>query len=307
MAMPIRHLDANFGPKTSPGALMSSRSGPTLRSSESPPHATRPASASPSDPTPAAIQLERFERSVRDPQRLALILRLLGPLQGAQCLFLGCGAPSGALPFHLRAAGGRWVWAELTSRWTRELGELLAEPINVVLPTRLPFLDGQFHRVVVLDPNLAGSLAAPLSRELGRVLAPHGRMVTVAGNQHPAFSIRLLHERSAARTGELDPKQAVDAPYYRHQLAIRPEEEVPPGLSFRDLEAMAAVAGLIPDTRGACSRFFSEWVEETRRRHGAGAVGPLGRTVAALDHLVPSARGATVAVAARKPALAAAG
>lgn len=299
MAMPMYRWDSEQGASASlepvgTGAL--SASDPYL---ESP--------TSPDRPTPAGLQLERFERSVRDPQRLALILRLLGPLQGAQCLFLGCGAPSGALSFHLRAAGGRWVWAELTSRWTREIGELLAEPVNVVLPNRLPFLDGQFHRVVVLDPNLAGSLAAPLSRELGRVLAPHGRMVTVAGNQHPALSIRLLHEMSAARSTTAESEQVLDAPYHRAQLAIHPREEVPAGLSFAELEAMSAMAGLIPDTRGACSRFFSEWVEETRRRHGAKAVGRLGRMVAALDHLVPTVRGATVAVSARKPAAANAG
>ncbi len=291
--MPVRKPDAGADPAAPAGGRLGS----------APPPFPQPLH-SPDGPTPAAIQLERFERSVREPQRLALILRLLGPLTGAQCLFLGCGAPSGALPFHLRAAGGRWVWAELTSRWTREMGELLAEPVSVVLPSRLPFLDGQFHRVVVLDPNLVGSQAVPLSHELGRVLAPLGRMVTVAGNGKPALSIRLLHERSAARSAGSDATGEADAPYNRAQLALHSQDDVLPGLSFRELEAMADEAGLIPDTRGACSRFFSEWVEETRRRNGAGPVGPLGRVVASLDHLVPTTRGATVAVAARKPAMA---
>lgn len=253
-------------------------------------------------PTPAAVQLERFDRSVREPQRLALILRLLGPLQGAQCLFLGCGAPSGALPFHLRAAGGRWVWADLTTRWTLDLGELLAESVYVVPPARLPFLDGQFHRIVVLDPNLAGSLAVPLSQELGRILAPHGRMVAVADNGQPALSIRLLHQRIAIRNSCDQREPGVDSSYHRKRLALHSWEEVPHGLSFRELEVMSTLGGLIPITRGACSRFFSEWMEELRQERGAGHLGILGRMVASLDHLIPTVRGATVAVAAHKPA-----
>ena len=253
------------------------------------------------DPTPAARQLDGFDRSVRDPQRLALILRLLGPLDGAHCLFLGCGAPSGALPFHLRASGGQWTWAELTTRWTSELRELLGERVEVVLPGRLPFLNRQFHRIVVLDPNLAGSLALPLSHELGRILTPHGRMVSVASNGRPALSIRLLHDRVAARSFAEAPASRVDAPDQRQSLAVSPSEDVPAGLSFADLEAMSRAAGLVPDTRGTCSRFFSEWVEEVRRRRNDGQLGPLGRMVAALDHLIPTTRGATVAVSARKP------
>lgn len=235
---------------------------------------------------PAAIQLDRFDRSLRESQKLALILRLLGPLENAKCLMLNCGGSSGALSFHLRARGGEWAWAEISPRWTDDLRELLGDPVAVVNPQRLPFATGQFHRVVVLDPGLASSPSVRFSRELGRIVKPHGRLVALSANSRPTLSIRLL-------------RRALDQENGAHRNGSRAPEGG--GDSCKELERLALNAGLIPDTRGACSRFFSECMEELRQRRGSGAMGTLGRAIAALDYLVPTARGATVAVAARKP------
>ena len=236
--------------------------------------------------TPAVLQLERFERSLREPQKLALLLRLLGPLQDAACLMLDCGSPTGALAFHLRAAGGDWTWATLSLDRTADLVELLAEPVTVVMPPLLPFPEGAFHRIAVLNPPRTLCEDAQFSQEVGRVLAPHGRLAVLSRNRDSTLLLRLLRERVVRRSGRPN-----SAPGWA------PDEFC----SVGELERFAWAAGLFPDTRGACSRFFSECVEEFRLTKRSETVGSVGRLLAALDYLIPSERGDTVAVAARKP------
>ena len=248
---------------------------------------------------PPAKQLQRYDRSIREPQRLALILRLLGPLQDKRCLLVSCGGGTGGLSFHLRAEGGTWSWADLHPEHAGGVAPLLAEPVTVVRAGELPYPDHTFDRVVVLELHHAGESASTLVGEVRRVLTPGGRTAIVAAHPNPRLPFRLLEP--------LLPGSATE----------KSDPDGPLGLSLSSMVAMVRDHGLIPEARGACSRFFSELVEWAHKRNDpavpgnhresdgepAARVHPLGRLVASLDYLIPGSSGYTLAVSSRRPPL----
>ncbi len=253
----------------------------------------------PASGMPPARQLQRYDRSIREPQRLALLLQLLGPLKDERCLLVSCGSGTGGLSFHLRAEGGSWSWADLCPEHARAVAPLLAEPVTVVRPGELPYPDTSFDCVVILELHHAGESASALVREVQRVLTPGGRAAILAAHPSPRLPFRLLERLlPGSRNGERDPHGPV-------------------GLSLARMEAMVHDHGLIPEARGACSRFFSELVEWAHDRNGlptpgdgeesdgetAARIHPLGRLVASLDYLIPGSSGYTLAVSCQHPPL----
>ena len=61
-------------------------------------------------------QLQVFDVSLKKRQKLAMLLELLGPLEGQQCLLVTNGDNPGSLNYHLRRAGGEWRWCELEEK-----------------------------------------------------------------------------------------------------------------------------------------------------------------------------------------------
>jgi SAM-dependent methyltransferase len=275
---------------------------------------TNPGHRAPDGPPPS-WQLEMFERSLKKRQKLALILRLLGRLGKERCLLVTSGDNTGALNFHLRAAGGRWTWAELEAERIREMARLLGEPVEHVAPDRLPFPDGSFDRIVTIDVHEHLAEVQPLNREIARVLAPAGTAVVTTPNGDPRLPVAIL-KRLLGMTPEV----------YGHRVQ---------GYTTAELQAMVRAVGLVPERTGAYSRLFTESIElainfayvkllRGRGEEGGGdgiaptssgdlgevkgayrlyaRVFPLLRAVAALDHLIPGKGGYAVAVAARKPA-----
>ena len=251
---------------------------------------------------PPSWQLEYFDGSLKERQKLALLLRLLGELEGRNCLLVACGPNTGALNFHLRAAGGEWAWTETDPGQIAETRALLGEPVKLVSPTLLPFPDESFQRIVVLDGHRTGEDHPALFGEFQRLLTPGGRAVacTPNGNNHLPF--RLL-ERWLGPTPDLSTPSRDGQPESRSGDPGRwPRTR---GLRHRELEALALSVGLQPETRGACSRFFSEAVEwiRLRRRAGRSVLPPpsrLSRLTAALDHLMIGGGGYSVAISMRK-------
>jgi SAM-dependent methyltransferase len=222
------------------------------------------------DPAP----LESFERSLKSRQQLALLVRLLGTLGEHRCLLVSEGATGGALHFHLRAAGGCWTWAGTRAAFVPAAAELLGECVNLVSPEALPFENEAFDRVVVhhLHPELASSPS--FGREIQRILVPGGITVWTAPNGHPRLPLNAFRGR---RNGASPPDRRA-------------------GLRFREMEALAAGAGLAPLARGTCSRFFTELIHRSGARPG-----PLLKGVAVLDHILLGVAGYEVAISARKP------
>ncbi len=251
-------------------------------SAPTPPRDARGGRRASPDPTP----LEAFDRSVKAPQQLALILRLLGQIGEHRCLFLSTGGGRGALEFHLRAAGGGWTWASTRTNGIPPAAELLGETVTLVAPPRLPFADHSFDRVVAhhLPAHLLRSPA--FRRETQRTLVPGGITVWTAPNGNPWLPANALR-RLTGRPGAAPREGVVNG---------RRSSSSYGGMTFREMEAMALDVGLAPIARGGCSRFFTEIIHWMEREPG-----PLLRGLAVLDHLIPGAAGYDLAVAARKP------
>lgn len=247
-----------------------------------PRHARGGRRASP-DPGP----LEAFDRSLKAPQQLALILRLLGQVAEHRCLFLSArDEGDGALQFHLRAAGGCWTWASTRKNGIPPAAELLAETVSLVAPPRLPFADHSFDRVVAHDLPVRLLRSRAFRQETERTLVPGGITVWTAPNGNPWLPVNALR-RLIGRFDAAPPAEVVNG---NSPASSRG------GMTFREMEAMALEIGLSPIARGGCSRFFTEFIHWMERDPGSFL-----RSLAVLDHLIPGAAGYDLAVAARKP------
>lgn len=260
-------------------------------------------------------QLEMFDFSLKKRQKLRMLLELLGPLTIERCLLVTHGDNPGSLNYHLRAAGGRWNWAELEPDGIPHMEGLLRERVHAARLDNLPFPDSGFDRVVAVDVHEHVDDVLPLNRELARVTATGGVVLvtTPSGNRRLPVAVlkRWVGMAEAA---------------YGHRVQ---------GYRTEELEEMLEAVGLEPEGRGAYSRFFTEVAELAinfvyvkvlgRRREGGGpaageiaprsaddleSVGgayrayrrvfPLIRAFSSLDRLIPGTGGYAVGVAARK-------
>ncbi len=230
-------------------------------------------------PTAGAGRLDEFDRSLRARQRLALVLRLLGRLDGRRCLLLTPAVDESAFAFHLRAAGGCWTWATTRSEAATAMSDLLGEKVHVTSATATPFEQGTFDRVVVTEANQVLHGDERLEAELARVLSPGGLSVLTAPHHGRSFRLGGWPSR-ASRNGSTSSRNGSTA------HAAQAEEIAPPSLG----------AGLYPVARGSCSRAFTRLVDRTPGLHGRPA-----RLLAALDYLLPASDGFDVALSMMKP------
>jgi SAM-dependent methyltransferase len=121
-----------------------------------------------------------FRRSVLKQRKLAEITAMLGPTEDLRCLDLG--SDNGIVSLLLRRRGGDWASADMTEESVASIRELVGSDVHRVSGERLPFPDGEFDRVVVVDmlEHVADDRA--FAAELARVLRP-GRP---PGRQHAA-------------------------------------------------------------------------------------------------------------------------
>jgi SAM-dependent methyltransferase len=288
---------------------------PALASRE----AGAPVGASTRSAAPDDWRLVMFRQSLKKRQKLELLLRMMGPVEEERCLLVTCGDNTGAMNHHFRQAGGRWSWAEMEGDRIPEMAAFLSESVHHATPERMPFPDGHFHRVVVIDvhEHLEAGELETLNRELARVLAPEGTAILTTPNGDGRLPLAVVK-------GLLGMTPRV----YGHQVQ---------GYTVPELQAMARGAGLVPEAWGAYSRFFTEGIELAinfayvkvlgRKGGGGGApkegeiapssssdlsrvggayrlyskVYPLLRALSRLDLLIPGKGGYAVAVAARKP------
>jgi SAM-dependent methyltransferase len=264
----------------------------------------------------APWQLQVFGVSLKKRQKLAMLLRLLGPLDGEECLLVTNGDNPGSLNHHLRSAGGRWQWCELEAQGIPDMQHFLNEPVLQGSEESLPFADATFSRVVVVDVHEHLEHPDAFDAEVARVLAPGGMAVVTTPNGNERLPVARLK-----RWVGMDPAT------YGHKVQ---------GFEARELEARMRKVGLVPETRGAYSRFFTEFIELAinfayvkvlGRRKGRnqppageiaprsaeqlGSVGgaftfyrrafPLIHAVSSLDALIPGSGGYAVGITARRP------
>lgn len=272
--------------------------------------------SSPATPNGDVWQLQMFRKTLKKQQKLRLLLDQLGSLGDQRCLLLTNGDNNGALNHHFREAGGRWTWGEFEGANVAELERFLGEKVHHVALADLPFEDGSFDRIVVIDVHEHVTDVEPLNREIARILAPGGLAIVTTPNGDTRLPVAVLK-----RVVGMGPSQ------YGHVVqGYRPEE----------LEEMLSAVGLTPVSRGAYSRFFTELAELvinfayvkvlSRKRKGPdveeGVIAPTNeeqlrsvakayrayslvypfvRTFSWLDVLIPGDGGYAVSVVARRP------
>ncbi len=237
--------------------------------------------------------LDTFNRSLKGPQQVALIRRLLGPLKDHRCLFISAGPTRGALPFHLRAAGGRWSWAGTAAETIDDTADLLAEMVSHISAHRLPFRAQTFERVVVHHLHDLFLLGIGFRSEIFRVLMPGGTTVWTAPNGNRRVRLRSLlqrNDRADHATGSAPSRNGPE------RNGSSKNGRSVPGLSYQQLEGLAIECGLTPVARGGCARLFTELADAL-----SADPGPVLRTLAVLDHLIPTGEGHDLAIAARRP------
>lgn len=132
-----------------------------------------------------------FRRSVLKQRKLAEITSMLGPTAGLRCLDLG--SDNGIVSLLLRRGGGDWASADMTEESVASIRELVGSDVHHVSGERLPFRDGEFDRVVVVDmlEHVADDRA--FTEELARVMRPGGHLVVNTPHLEDTALRRLRH------------------------------------------------------------------------------------------------------------------
>ncbi|HEV8673637.1 MAG TPA: methyltransferase domain-containing protein [Methylomirabilota bacterium] len=187
--------------------------------------------------TPWQVRLSR--KSLKKSEKLRVLDHSLPTFDGARCLEVGC--DRGVTSYHLRRRGGRWVSVDTEAVHVRETHELVGRGVVQIEPLRLPFRDGAFQCVAVVDFLEHVEEDAAFLRELGRVLAPGGSLyVTV-----PRSDERLVINRLKELVG-------MTPALYGH---------VRHGYTVPELRSKVESLGFRVTTVRTYSRFFTELVE----------------------------------------------
>lgn len=96
-----------------------------------------------------AWALRLFSRSVLKQQKWAAIRAMLGDTQGLSCLDIG--SDNGVISYLLRQRGGTWTSADLDEQAVASIRALVQSNVVWLDGARLPFADGAFDRVVLID------------------------------------------------------------------------------------------------------------------------------------------------------------
>lgn len=155
--------------------------------------------------------LALFRRSVLKQRKLAEIVGMLGPTDGLRCLDLG--SDNGVVSLLLRRLGGSWASADLTPETVASIRELVGSDAHLVDPSRLPFRDGEFDRVVIVDMLEHVTDETAFVAELARVTRPGGRLVVNTPNLKRTALRRLRHAlgQTDEKHGHLRPGYSAEA------------------------------------------------------------------------------------------------
>jgi SAM-dependent methyltransferase len=184
-----------------------------------------------------AWALALFRRSVLKQRKLAEVEAMLGPTAGLRCLDLG--SDNGVVSWLLRERGGSWASGDLTEEAVASIRGLVAEDVHKVDGARLPFADGEFDAVAVVDMLEHVPDEPAFVSELARVLKPGGRLVVNTPHAKRSALRRLRHA-----LGQTDEKHG----------------HLRPGYTPERLDELLDGRFVVEDHH-TYSRFFSELVD----------------------------------------------
>ncbi len=119
--------------------------------------------------------LRLFRKSLVKQAKLRELSSLLGPVAGETCLDLG--GDNGVISYHLRRRGGAWSSADLSDKAVESIRGLVKDRVFKLDGPKLPFEDGYFDAVVIIDMLEHVKADNQLVAECHRVLKPNGRLV----------------------------------------------------------------------------------------------------------------------------------
>jgi SAM-dependent methyltransferase len=181
--------------------------------------------------------LELYGRSVLKQRKVLELSRALGPTEGLRCLDLG--SDNGVVSLLLRRRGGAWASGDLTPETVASIRALVQTDVHLVDAARLPFADGAFDRVAVVDMLEHAPDEAAFARELARVTRPGGRLVVNTPHLKRTLLRRLRHA-----IGQTDEKHGHLRPGYTPE---RLRELLEPAFAL--------------ESQRTYSRFFTEAVD----------------------------------------------
>lgn len=120
-------------------------------------------------------QLRLFNKSLLKKAKWRQILRCLGPMSDKTGLDIG--SDNGVISYLLRCEGGTWDSIDSSEKAVRAIQDMVGERVHRLQGPQLPFKDGEFDVVVIVDmlehlPNDYGFI-----KECHRVLKPAGRLI----------------------------------------------------------------------------------------------------------------------------------
>jgi SAM-dependent methyltransferase len=272
---------------------------------------------SPASPALNAVpwQLQMYHKSLKKRQKVELLLKLAGPVEGKRCLMISGHDNNGAMNYYFRAAGGSCSWGQVYESGIPEMSAFLGDPVAHVDINRFPFADGAFDVLIVIDVHEHFAELSGLNREIARVVAPGGLAVITTPNGDTRLPVAVL-KRFVGMGPEI----------YAHVVQ---------GYRVGELQQMARSVGMTPVDWGGYSRFFTEMAElainlayvkviKKKKDHPeviTGTIAPTNKNemqavrkemrmysliypfmylFSLLDKLIPGRGGYAVAVAARK-------
>jgi SAM-dependent methyltransferase len=186
-------------------------------------------------------QIRIFNKSLKKRLKWRLLERILPPAlpPAARCLDLGCA--KGTFSWLLRTRGGGWVSADLDEANLIATRELVGPSVVRVDYRTLPFADGTFDLVSVLDFLEHVEEDGRCLEELSRTLKPGGMFLLSA----PATGRFFLANRLRRLAG----------------MTMQDYGHVREGYRLEDLAGRLERLGFRVTLRATYSRFFTEFLE----------------------------------------------
>lgn len=133
-----------------------------------------------------------FRKSLPQKMKLYEILNALGSTENQTCLDIG--ADNGMISYHLRRRGGKWHSAVTSESAMASVRAIVAKNIHVLKSPALPFKDGIFDAVVIVDFLERTESDYSFIEECHRILKPDGRLVVSVSHVKSWTMIRLLRK-----------------------------------------------------------------------------------------------------------------
>jgi len=133
-----------------------------------------------------------FSRSIRRRTKLGNLATLVGKTTNLQCLEISAG--DGMISSSFRALGGSWKTAVTNKTAADSLSFSTSEPVTLIDNCKLPYEDGTFDRLVIVDALKGIHDDYEFMRECHRVLK-NDAWVIISETRRATFSLVALFQR----------------------------------------------------------------------------------------------------------------